>query len=91
MRVIDLQPGDRVTDESETEYATFLVQSKHPIYPGLQLVVWWLSTDARWSFDALSPIQFVGHLDNKDGKAFTHAERQANLRAILHGTEAVPV
>lgn len=90
MRVIDLQPGDRVTDESHTESATFLTQSRHPLYPTLQLVVWWLHSDARWSFDALSPVQYVGELDTPYG-TFTHDQRQENLRTILHGTEAVPV
>lgn len=91
VRVIDLTPGDRITSMGIDGdiHATFLVQSKHPIYPGLQLVVWWMHEEARWSFDALSPIQQVGVLDAPLG-TFTHQQRQSNLRTILHGTEAVP-
>lgn len=91
VRVIDLSPGDRVTSlgVDGDVHATFLVQSKHPLYPGLQLVIWWVHEEARWSFDALSPIQQVGVLDSPLGM-FTHQQRQDNLRNVLHGTEAVP-
>jgi hypothetical protein len=83
LRVIDLQPGDKIVGKGVDgdRTATFLVQQKHPLYPGLQLVVWWLHEEGSWSFDALSPIQVVGQ---NDPECITFQTRQANLRAILH-------
>lgn len=56
-RVIDLVGGDLVRQAGME--ATYVAQSPHPLYKGLQLVVWRMP-DGTWSHDALSPIQEVG-------------------------------
>lgn len=85
MRVIELTPGDKIVGVGPEgkRTATFLAQTKHPMYPGLQLVIWWLHEEGTWSFDALSPVQYVGKLETLLGTC-THEQRQENLRTILH-------
>lgn len=58
-RVIDLQPGDLVTNGDMT--AVFIARAKHPVWPVLTLVVWRLQ-DGTISLDALSAIQEVGEV-----------------------------
>jgi hypothetical protein len=56
MRVIQLMPG--MVFESHT----YICQQPHPLYPGLQLVVWILDNGIA-SFDALSPHHELGTPD----------------------------
>ena len=85
-RVSDLIPGD-VFDASRPgpgltavpATAVYVAQSRHPLWPKLQLVIWRMSDDA-WSFDALSPIQDVGQPLTSDP-----FDRINNLRAALLG------
>lgn len=63
MRIIDLTPGMRICDPRGGSH-TFMAQCLHPLYRGMQLVIWRLA-DGTWSHDALSPIQEIGEVDNK--------------------------
>ena len=54
--VISLTPGD-VVDNMGERY-TFIARANHPIYIGLQLVIWRLA-DGSVAFDALHPRQQV--------------------------------
>ena len=56
MRVRDLTPGD-VIFTLGLGSATFIVQAQHPIWPHLQLVVWYLHGSCTYSWDALSAMQ----------------------------------
>ncbi len=55
------QTGDGLTMEGVEVTGTFIVQTQHPAYPTLQLVVWRLS-DGSWSFDALQADQYIGQI-----------------------------
>lgn len=61
VRVDELMPGDIVT-AGLGEQACFIAQTKHPLWPQLQLVVWRLQ-DGSWSHDALDSRQVVGEVD----------------------------
>lgn len=59
--VIHLTPGDRIPaplDHGE-RLATYISQTRHPIWPNLQLVIWRMP-DGSLCLDALSPAQDVG-------------------------------
>ena len=53
--VADLTPGD-VVEQPDGATATFIVRTRHPLYPHLELVVWRLA-DGGWSHDALHLMQ----------------------------------
>jgi hypothetical protein len=83
-RIQDLVPGDIV--ESHFSVATFITQTAHPPYSGLQLVVWrvhehHLETREApfWSLDALSSLQAVGHVPE-----LSDNQREHNLREALY-------
>lgn len=82
MTVMDLQPGDLVNHGPHS--ATFVAQTRHPIWPHLQLVIWRvpesLGLPGNWSHDALDPRQVVG-----TAKLSTPAERAERLREALLG------
>lgn len=80
MRVCDLLPGDLVFQKGMPGLdAIFVARIDHPLYPGLQLVVWWLA-NGTWSHDALADVQDVGSVT-----LATPEERTVNLRrALLH-------
>jgi hypothetical protein len=86
-RVCDLIPGQRVTGFGQS--AIFVARTDHPLYPGLQLVIWrmegggWPDTEAGWSLDPLDARQEVG-----EAQASTAEERTANLRAAILGEAA---
>jgi hypothetical protein len=67
-RVSDLQPGDKVTLSGGEVSGTFIARQAHPYYPGLMLVVWYLS-DGTWSFDALLDAQEVGEPEPSTDRA----------------------
>lgn len=80
MRVQDLVPGDRVRMKGGNSTAIFVARTRHPLYNTLQLVIWWLETDQRWSFDALDlrqhlPMTTLGSIH----------DRHDNLRKVLLG------
>jgi hypothetical protein len=84
--VAELVPGDLVVGLLG-ERAVFVCAVAHPIWPGLQLVVWrmmdgWVGrADAPgWSFDALSP-----HCDVGSAKSVSSEERLSRLRVALLG------
>jgi hypothetical protein len=81
-RVVDLIPGDLV--EVHGARATFVARTAHPLYAGLDLVVWRLHAggwqpEEGWSHDALSSQQDVGTV-----LPSTDTERTTRLRAALH-------
>lgn len=77
-RVIDLLPGDYVTQAGQS--AVYIMQSPSLFYRGLQLVAWRLE-DGSYSFDNLSPIQVVGMV-----KRSTEMDRRLRLEAALYQT-----
>lgn len=64
VKVNELKPGDIVSLPIGGELATFVAQTTHPVYEGLQLVIWRMGTrfgeQGRWSHDALDHRQVVG-------------------------------
>jgi hypothetical protein len=62
VRVIDLIPGVKILDTFTGKSHTYVAQCRHPLYRGLQLVVWRMA-DGSWSHDALSCVQDVGDVD----------------------------
>lgn len=72
-----LQPGDIVSMAGLS--ATFVQQAEHPIWPGLQLVIWRLP-DGSWSHDALDPRQVVGERVEQSDE-----QRHESLRLALLG------
>lgn len=79
MKVQDLVPGDRLKDPAGNT-AIFVARTRHPLYTSLQLVIWWLETDERWSFDALDLRQGLGMTT----LGSIH-DRHDNLRKVLLG------
>lgn len=65
--VSDLQPGDKVTLSGGDVSGTFIARQAHPYYPGLMLVVWYLS-DGTWSFDALDAMQEIGETEQSSDR-----------------------
>jgi hypothetical protein len=80
-QVRDLIPGDCVTIQTG-DSATFLCQTRHPIWPHLQLVIWWVDDmegkEPFWSFDALDERQEIGQI-----REATPADRSQQLARIL--------
>lgn len=72
--VIELQPGDLVVLPGAEVTGVFITGCRHPLYGLLRLVVWRLS-DGSWSFDALSELQDIGHI-----QPTTPGERFARLK-----------
>lgn len=56
-RVEELLPGDVI--ENAGTRAMYIAQGPHPAWRNLRLVIWRMQ-DGNWSFDALSPGQYVG-------------------------------
>lgn len=84
-RVRDLIPGDLVTLPATGDSAVFLCQTKHPIWPHLQLVIWWvnegmMNAEAFWSFDALLADQEIGVIQ----EANPADRHQQLLKILLH-------
>lgn len=82
MRVMDLQPGDkvRIADQEGIFIASV---SPHPLYPQLWMVIWRMiggRIQDRWSHDALSPLQDVGEVVQPRTKECF----EARLRFALH-------
>jgi hypothetical protein len=59
--VQELRPGDVVEGPLGMGLATFIGAMPHPLYGGLQLVIWRMANGSV-SFDALSPYQYVGNV-----------------------------
>jgi len=61
VRINELTPGDVVTMPGLDTGTLIAIVYPHPINQygnaGLALVIWWLHTEKRWSFDALLPYQ----------------------------------
>lgn len=81
-RVDELVPGDEVTIPGHDEVGIFIARvAPHPIYPastGLVLVIWWLVSERRHSFDALLSMQDVG-----TRQRISDVRRKQNLRRAL--------
>jgi hypothetical protein len=77
--VWELQPGDLVRQDDTDMEATFITNTPHPLFHGLQLVIWKMP-DGSWSLDALRGDQEIGHVVES-----TRAEREARLRGALLG------
>jgi hypothetical protein len=58
--------------------AIFVARCDHPLYAGLQLVIWRLPGEDRWSHDALLLHQEVGQVHDT-----TPAVRLVNLQRAL--------
>lgn len=76
-RVLQLTPGDEVGAFGRS--GTFIARCPHPLFPGLQLVVWKMD-DGSWSHDALRVEQDVG-----EAAPTTEASRELRLRRALLG------
>lgn len=80
--VAGLLPGDTI-EMPMGGSATFVARTDHPLWPGLQLVVWRMPSGSPvgdWSHDALDARQDVGI-----PIAATPDEREARLRDALLG------
>lgn len=77
--VWQLVPGDQVEDRRGGPPPTFVQRAQHPLWPGLQLVIWRMP-DGSWSHDALDGRQEVGQ-----AVPATEAERTQRLREALLG------
>jgi len=80
-RVLDLQPGDEVSLPGDS--AVFIARTDHPLYIGLDLVIWRLA-DGSWSHDALNSRQVVGEVTPS-----TDVGRIDRLRTALLSTGGV--
>ena len=78
--VRELVPGDVVNGPLGIISATFVASTDHPLYEGLQLVIWRMS-DGSWSHDALRGDQEVGEPVSTDPDTRTAALRRALLGA----------
>lgn len=78
--VQNLIPGDVVLNPIGDK-ATFIARTEHPLFAGLQLVVWRMK-DGSWSHDALSERQDVGEVERS-----TPDQRRDALSAALLGAE----
>jgi hypothetical protein len=56
--VEQLIPGDQVMHGSMI--AVYICRMKHPVYRGLDQVIWYLPAESSYSFDALHFMQEVG-------------------------------
>lgn len=74
--VEELIPGERVCHLMQ--WWTFVARTDHPLYEGLQLVIW-RRDSGEWSHDALRADQFVGEVH-----ASSPEERRTELRKVLH-------
>lgn len=77
-KVAGLLPGERIT--LGTTSAIYIAQTAHPVYPGLQLVLWRMD-DGTWHHDALNALQDVG-----EPEPATPEEREENLRRLWTGS-----
>jgi hypothetical protein len=59
VKVLDLVPGDLIRNVDRE--ALYVEQAPHPLYRGMQLVIWKLA-DGTWSLDALYIYQETGEL-----------------------------
>jgi hypothetical protein len=87
VRIDTLVPGDVVTLPGLDTGTLVAVVTPHPLKQygdaGLSLVIWWLHTGKRWSFDALLAWQ---ELTNSVVWDLSDKQRQDGLRTvILHG------
>lgn len=78
--VAELLPGDEISQLDTS--AVYIAQATHPLYPGLQLVIWRMP-DGSWSHDALRASQVAGTAADRSYDA-----RHARLRAaLLHASQ----
>jgi hypothetical protein len=75
-RVQDLTPGDRWTSDTFGD-TIFITKAPHPLFPELDLVVWWMIGPKKYSFDALR------HTQELPGGRLDQTDRKANLRIAL--------
>lgn len=72
----DLEPGDVAHGEFDMHgragLALFVARTDHPVYNGLDLVVWRMG-DGRWSHDALDPRQDIGTVIHRGGPTLVRA------------------
>lgn len=86
--VRELVPGDLVilpaASPALPDRAVYIAQTAHPLYRGLQLVIWRMP-DGGLSLDALSPAQYVGEAQTGPLGVPGDGEREQRLRQALHG------
>lgn len=58
IRLADLLPGDMCNVAGSAERYVYLGKMDHPIFPQMQLVIWW-QWDRGYVLDALSPLQVL--------------------------------
>ena len=96
MKLCRLEPGDRIVDPNGTE-AILIEQCPHPLYPGFNLVIWWIVKDPfggkRYSLDALVPDQELAPAEllmpsHPLGVIDWYSARRRNLREALAGQRA---
>jgi hypothetical protein len=83
MRVSELVPGMQFTHVPMfgDKPVTFITQCPHPLYHGLQMVIWKMP-DGSWSHDALRSDQV---LPAGEVIPSNHGERYTNLRMAILG------
>jgi hypothetical protein len=87
VRVRDLRPGMTWAEagiNGQHERWVYIAQAPHPLYPGLQLVIWRDAVSRRWSHDALSPHQVIY---GGSPLPLDQAERELSLRTALLAAE----
>lgn len=78
MKLSALTPGDEVYVGGTSSHAVYIGRCEHPLYKGLQLVIW--KMERGWSHDALSLHQDIGDVVPSDAET-----KLANLRNSLLG------
>jgi hypothetical protein len=75
-RIEELIAGDQVTQGGMV--GIFICRMKHPLYDGLDQVIWYLPLESRYSFDALHFRQEVGEVTPS-----TQTDRVERLQTFL--------
>lgn len=88
-KIKDLIPGDIVVGPFTGDTAVFVGAMQHPLYPRLQLVIWFMDDrnlnekHGQWSHDALDAEQDVGTVFLPYLEGAAEEGRRQNLRRVL--------
>lgn len=76
IRICDLTPGDRWVSTLMGD-GIFITKAPHPLFDGLELVVWWLVNSKHYTFDAMRSTQEL------PGGTLDTTNRKGNLREAI--------